>query len=308
MDRFNNLYNEFLNFILKNFPSYEKYIHIKDNPDKQYLYDFIEFILPYMEEISSRNTDIFKFKHTNAQIIRGLKFKRIIDHVNKKTVSAKVIAYNKCDLANIVTKKFNNPDLLKIIDDHNIIVENIMLSGNVIIESSSESEEESDSEEDEEENKLKDAFEKMMKGEKVEENDSEGGEKDAPSMESMENMFEGSVIGNLAKELSSEINTEGLGDIKNPSDILTMLLNPDSEGQNKLGNIMNNIFQKLDSKFKNGELNQEQLLSEAQKIMGNANMLNPLQQMGSMAGMDMFNNSNRQSRRKNKRRKRWGFC
>ncbi len=57
MDRFNSLYTELLNYIEKNFPSYKKYTIIDSN--KNYLQDFIELNLPFMEEIASRNVDIF---------------------------------------------------------------------------------------------------------------------------------------------------------------------------------------------------------------------------------------------------------
>ena len=244
MDRFNNLYRNFLSYLLKNFPSYEKYINIEENPDKRYLYDFVELNLPYMEDI----------------------------------------------------------------------VENIMLSGNVIIEESSSdySESESEEEEDEEEEQLKKDFEKMLRGGKTE-NGPNNDDKDKDAQEhnqgqpSMEKMFEGSLIGNLAKELSEEIDPKDLGDIKNPSDIFSALFNQEQSSGSGLGNIMNTVVKKLDSKMKSGELNQEQLFSEAQNMIGNSNLFGPLQQMGAMAGMNMMGNQgkkNKKNKKKNNRKRR----
>ena len=331
MDRFNNLYRDFLSYLLKNFPSYEKYINIEENPDKRYLYNFVELNLPYMEDISTRNADIFRFKYVDVQLIKGLKLKRIIDRIDKKMVSSKVlesiwrqlhslyiIAYNSCDLKKIVKKNFSHhSDLTRIIDSHNIIVENIMLSGHAIIEETSSDYSDSESEDedvDEEEEQLKIDFEKMLRDGKTEvpsnddkDVDSEETQEQVQGQVGMEKMFEGSLIGNLAKELSEEIDPKDLGDIKNPSDIFSTLFNQEQSSESGLGNIVNTVVKKLDNKMKNGELNQEQLFSEAQNMMSNSNLFGPLQQMGAMTGMNMMGNQgkkNKKNKKKNNRRRR----
>lgn len=349
MNRFNSLYIELLNFIEKHFPNYKKYTTVDSN--KNYLQDFIEYTLPFMEDISTRNVDIFLYKHSNAQLIRGLKFKRVIDHVNNRTVSAKVlesiwrllhklyiVAYGSCDLKKIIRKNYgDNSDLQRVIESHNLLVENIMLSGYPIVDDNSGSdsadEEDEREESDEEEQQLRDEFNKMFDKHGRRKKDENGQEKGTGEVENEENnsgegqgpnlegMFdENSLIGGLAKELSSEIDPKELGDIKSFADI-GKLFAPGENGENKLQNVMKTVTQKLDTKMKNGQLNQEQLLNEAQNMMGNMGQMfgqmggansggNPMDMMSSMMGMmggmgmQGSNGSRKQKRRVNKHRRR----
>lgn len=289
MDRFDDLYKEFLNYIAKNFPEYKKYV---DTDSKNYIYDFIELNLPFMEEISLRNVDIFRYKYKDTYLIKGLKFKRILEKSNKVEPIWRylhklyIVAYS-CNLEEIVRKKYNKfNDISRVLELHNAIVENIMLSGYPIIEESSSSDEEEEEELSDDEKEMRDKFKRYKKGENVDE---------PPSEENiglgLENMFEGTAIGNLAKELSEEINLDELKDLKidNPSEILGMFLNPNSDNQNKIKNITDTVFKKLDTKMKDGSLSQEQLFGEAQKMMQNmggmfGNSTDMLRQVSSMMG------------------------
>lgn len=328
MDRFNSLYIEFLTFIEQNFPSYKKYIQIDQN--KNYITDFIEYNLPFMEDISIRNADIFRFKYIDAQIIKGLKFKRIIDRVYDKKVSASslesiwrllhklyIIAYNSCELKKLVKKNYSqNNDLMRILESHDLLVENIMISGYPIIDNKNEDEEES--EEEEESNEEEDDDEKQWRKEFNQKFDKHGkpksqseqdqSEKDQKSddnnggldFDKLGEMFDNSTIGNLAKDLSKEIDPKEFGEMKDFSDIGNIfgkLMQPDEKGENKLGNIMKSVTQKMDQKMKNGEIKQEQLINDAQNMMANMGQLfqgnnNPLAQMGSQMGMNMSNMGN----------------
>jgi hypothetical protein len=105
MEKFNNYYLEFLNYISKKFPTYKKYTSIDE---KNYLKDFIELNLANIENISIRNIDIFRYKLVDVQLIRGLKFKRVLDHIYDKPRTLEsiwrylhnlyIILYNSCDL------------------------------------------------------------------------------------------------------------------------------------------------------------------------------------------------------------------
>ena len=351
MDRFNDHYIEFLGYIAKKFPTYKKYTTIVENPGKRYLNDFIEFNLPYMENISIRNIDIFRYKLVDVQLIKGLTFKRVLDRVynNPRVLETVwrylhklyIISYNSCDLSKLVEKNYNhNEDLLKVLDNHNIYIENIMLSGHPIIERSESSFEEEDISDEEAE--LRVQFEKIQSGGN---DDNDTNEKNNVDEEKntdgpdMSNIFEGSVIGDLAKELSEEINPGDLGNIENMGDIVNSLLNPSAGGENKLQGIIKTVTEKMDNKMKNGEITQEQLLNDAQNMMGNVgqlfgqmggngastgtddmgnignmlqqmmggegsgDMANMMRQMGMMAGMGAGNNTgnNRSTRRRRNR-------
>jgi hypothetical protein len=98
-----------------------------------------------------------------------------------------------------------------------------------------------------------------------------------------ENKFESdflnSKIGNLAKEISEELNGDDLKCMENPDDLMKNLLSGEGGG---LGNIIQKVSSKLQNKMQNGELNEEALMKEATSMMG---MLNPA--FSKMAGGGM---------------------
>ncbi len=98
-----------------------------------------------------------------------------------------------------------------------------------------------------------------------------------------ESEFLNSKIGNLAKEISEELNGDDLKCMENPDDLMKNLLSGEGGG---LGNIIQKVSSKLQNKMKNGELNEEALMKEATNMMG---MLNPAfsKMAGGMGGGGM---------------------
>ena len=103
-----------------------------------------------------------------------------------------------------------------------------------------------------------------------------------------ESEFMNSTIGNLAKEISEELNGDDLKCMENPDDLMKNLLSGEGGG---LGNIIQKVSSKLQNKMKNGELNEEALMKEATNMMG---MLNPAfsKMAGGMGGGGMGGMSN----------------
>jgi hypothetical protein len=98
-----------------------------------------------------------------------------------------------------------------------------------------------------------------------------------------ESEFLNSKIGNLAKEISEELNGDDLKCMENPDDLMKNLLSGEGGG---LGNIIQKVSSKLQNKMQNGELNEEALMKEATNMMG---MLNPTfsKMAGGMGGGGM---------------------
>ena len=98
-----------------------------------------------------------------------------------------------------------------------------------------------------------------------------------------ESEFLNSKIGNLAKEISEELNGDDLKCMENPDDLMKNLLSGEGGG---LGNIIQKVSSKLQSKMQNGELNEDALMKEATNMMG---MLNPAfsKMAGGMGGGGM---------------------
>lgn len=98
-----------------------------------------------------------------------------------------------------------------------------------------------------------------------------------PEMEKMADNLFGGMIGNLAKEIATEIDPSTLNfDPDNPQAILQSLLSGENSN---LMSLVQNISGKIQNKMETGQINQEALFSEAASIMNN------LQSMPGMAGM-----------------------
>jgi hypothetical protein len=112
-------------------------------------------------------------------------------------------------------------------------------------------------------------------------------------LESIEN----SKIANIAKEISKEIDISNLN-IEKPEDVAKLM---DFSGSNNfLGNIVSKVSTKLTEKISSGEINQDDLLSEAMSMMGMLNgggaggaggIADILKNMGGLGGLSgMMNN------------------
>lgn len=106
-------------------------------------------------------------------------------------------------------------------------------------------------------------------------------------LESIEN----SKIANIAKEISKEIDISNIN-IEKPEDVAKLM---DFSGSNNfLGNIVSKVSTKLTEKISSGEINQDDLLSEAMSMMGMLNgggaggasgIADILKNMGGLGGM-----------------------
>lgn len=108
-------------------------------------------------------------------------------------------------------------------------------------------------------------------------------------------------LGSLAQEISNEIDLTG---IENPADLLNF--SNLTSGNNVIGNIVSKVGSKIQQKLGNGELKQEDLISEAVSMMSMMNkngsdfMNNPLlkQMMGAMGGKNVKAHVNEANLRK----------
>jgi len=96
--------------------------------------------------------------------------------------------------------------------------------------------------------------------------------------------MEGSMICNLAKEISNEIDVSNLK-VDKPEDILKLM--DFSASNNIVGDIIKKVSSKIHDKISTGELKQEDLFGEAMSMMGMMNMkgASGAGGMGGMGGM-----------------------
>ena len=92
----------------------------------------------------------------------------------------------------------------------------------------------------------------------------------------------GGLIGELAEDIARDINIEDLG---NPMDLMGMLMGgkSDSAASGNIMNLIKKVGDKVKNKIDSGELDQGQLLNEAQNLMGSMGNLGG----GSAGGLDL---------------------
>lgn len=117
-----------------------------------------------------------------------------------------------------------------------------------------------------------------------------------------EDEYKNSEIVKLAKEISAELDPNDLKDLQNPQDIFSSLLGGKTDSG--VSKIMQSVCSKLDTKIKSGNINQTQLLGEAQDMMKKLNLFGGGGGMPNMAdfaaSMANMNKPNGKTNGKNK--------
>jgi hypothetical protein len=97
--------------------------------------------------------------------------------------------------------------------------------------------------------------------------------------------FETSKIGQLAKEISSQIDLSSLN-ISNPEDMLNINKLMGS-GEHSLGNIIQQVGSSITQKIQSGEIKQEELIADALSLVGKINNSDDKNGMGGLLGSMM---------------------
>lgn len=281
----NNTFLEFTNDLILVYPNYKQIIDKqtekinKKKETKYYLEYFVRHILSYMEFISTCNYE--KCSEINFNILHGLKFNDIWNNNLKMaskhaiwrylhTLFLQTVNHSKIKL---VIKKYNEHDNYNIIkksyDNHQLYIKNI-------IDCST---------------KFADEIIKEQNNNSENNNDNDNGNFfNNINNEDFEDKFLNSNIGNLAKEISEEIDPSQLENLNDPSELFNSLLNGTGDSNN-LGNLFKTVGDKLQNKLSKGGIDENQLFNEAQNMMS---MINPgLKNMTDMMNMDnLFSNGN----------------
>ena len=86
----------------------------------------------------------------------------------------------------------------------------------------------------------------------------------------MKNLFNGGIISDIAKELTTELDLENMdmGNPQNMNEAFANLMGGGGGGQNNFFNLVTKVGEKIQNKVQKGEVNQGDLMKEAQKMMG----------------------------------------
>jgi len=246
MENFNSLSLEFCNDIINTFPELnDKVLKTKElleenNLTLSYLEYYIKHTFPYMATLSK-----MEIPEGDIKIMVGLSLKDIFNQKSnnlaiwKYIYSMYLIAIETDEFDEIIEKCSEHRNYDKIqytLRKSNRIQKNILASSGKIAEEMMKT--------------MAENTEGKIFGEKFME------DKD------FEEKFLNSALGNLAKEISEEINPADLEGLKDPSKLLSEGLNGDG-----LGKIIQSVGEKLQGKLSSGDLDEKKLMGEAQNMM-----------------------------------------
>lgn len=292
IQNFNKTYIEFCTELKDLFPEYSQLLNESidvSNKDNDYIDNFMTNVRPHILKISNKNHNIF---NSEIYLINNIDFSKIWNsNISNKTKNAiwkylhtlyllgNTINPQKNDELNNVLSSVNNNDTLSKLSQQSQAMINIIKNL-----------ENDDYNECEEIN-----------------NSDESNNNSDESNNNFDSIFGDSKIGELANELAGEINIEDLGITdemnENPGKLLETLMS--GGNSNNLMNMIQTVGNKIQNKISSGQVNETQLLSEAQSMMGmlgNNDLLSNM--MSGMSNMNKPNKTQERLRRKLEKKKK----
>jgi len=305
VENLNKTFLEFCDDLETVVPKFKKFIDnardkVKDKmATKYYLEYYFRHCLPFIDDISQCNVENI----SEMSIIHGVKFSDV--YQADITLSSRhalwrylhtfyllVQGYSKIDKVLEKYQDLENIEKIRTnLDNHSDTLKNIMNSSTkfaeeILKEQAKNYQEKTQDNQDKTQEEFAEKFMKNIDEKKLEEH------------------FLNSGIGNLAKEISSEIDPTELENLQNPQDLFSALLGGGGDASG-LSNIIQKVGDKLQDKMSKGQIDQDALMKEATSMMG---LLGPaMQGMGGMGDMmSMFGGmgmgGGKKKRSKNRRR------
>ena len=270
IEKFNFYLVSFLKELIVIFPEYEtqlkesykELLESENSNSDQYIKEYMTAVKPFNNYLAKKDDTLFKLS-SELPFLRSIDFRNVwakdINEVTRQNIwkylqtlvviGKKVVGED--DEIEKLLENFNNQDNMPNLENIKEETENMM-------------------------EMLKNMTEITQDPDQSSEN-SEGN--------SAPNPFEGGLISDIAKELTSELNLDNLniGEPKNMNEAFNNLLGG-GNGGNFL-NLINKVGEKIQNKVQSGAINQNDLMKEAQSMMGN--LKNPEQM-----AKQMMNNRN----------------
>ena len=274
MEKFNDNLQQFIQIIKNNYPDQKDTIdqHYNfDSPASTYIDEFLTNCTNNGDDISTKNEIIFS---KGSTILNNINFYTIWnddklsddqrENIWKYLHTLYIFAYeHKCE------------------NDFKTLLNNLK--------------DKDTSKMDEETKTFKNIIESLTH--KYKETDSDSNDENSTNRIPVPELFNG-VIGNLAKEIAEEIDPSKIN-LDDPSKLLSSLMSGNLEEKNDesgIFNLVKDITGKIQNKISSGDLNEDQLLKEAQNMMktfagGNSGGFGNLPGMSeNFNPMSMFNN------------------
>ena len=255
IEKFNFYLVSFVKEMVVIFPEYEtvlnnSYKDILENPNSNtdiYVKEYMTNVKVYNSYLAKKDDTLFKI-NSELNFIRGIDFRNVwakdINEVTRQNI------WKYLQTLVVIGKKVVGEDdeIEKLLDNFN----------------NGESEKLPNME------NIKEETENMMEMLKnmtqITQNPEETTEEET---EKTNNPFEGGLINDIAKELTGELNLDNLniGEPKNMNEAFNNLLGGGNSGN--FLDLINKVGEKIQNKVKSGAINQNDLMKEAQNMMGN---------------------------------------
>ena len=259
-----------------------------------------ENLLFCLEQINDHNSDYFIYQKERIKKNNGKVYKNKLPKIGNKTLLKRLLKESdKKNIENIFKSIIEFFELLTLKDENNVIVFNneyinyvkenfnenknfskmIMVFDNVdnILNTKLDDTEIIEDEEKEEEPEINNKKTKNNKNKNKNKKNNIGDN----FMKGLEN----TKIAQLAKNISEKINVNDFPDLSDPSKLFSSLSNPSSEENGGIQNLLKFVVSEVEDAFKTNNLNEKDLIGEAQNIMGQ------FQNMSGFDPMSLFKNN-----------------
>jgi len=257
MEKFNSTLKEFLEVIKTNYSSQvfsiDNHYIFNENTKDQYLNSFFNNCRDKGDDMSSKNEIIFA---KGSVLLYGIDFYHIwndesLEDSNKDNIWKYIHTLYIYAYEYIKDQDFKSimKEIKKLGSNRESVDEETRTFMNII-------------------DSLTEKYTKKQPGVVDDEDEENAGDDSGDSSFKLPDLF-GGVIGDLAKEIASEIDPSTL-DLKDPADLLKNLLSGNFDAENDttgISQLVKNITGKIQNKISSGSLNESQLFSEAQKVM-----------------------------------------
>ena len=251
LEKFNYYHRIFLNELINIFPefsdsinlNYSDFLSNKEYSNNDLVKEYIKNVSPYINDISQKN-DKFLKGLDKVVIIRDIDFRDIWSRDISDNTRENIWKYLQTLV--VLGRKIvsDDDDISKMLQEFN-----------------------SETDLKSKQKEMIDMIENMGKI-NTEQSNSDGEIGEIGGIGGMEGLFNNGIISDIAKELTDELDLDkmNLGNPNNMNEAIGNLMG--GEGGGNFFNLINKVGQKIQKKVENGQINQNDLFQEAQKMMG----------------------------------------
>ena len=252
-----------------------------------------------LEQINDHNADYFIYQKEKIQKKNGKTYKNKLPKVGSKTLLKRILteldvkSYDNTfkdilDFFNLLISKeeeslFFNNDYIQYVKDnfneHKFFSKMIMVFDNADNILNSKINNENNDVEDEQVNELDEISDVKSKSKKNKSKKESGSD----FMKNLEN----TKIADLAKKISEKLDIDDYPELSDPSKLLSSFGKTDQEGGGTLPNLLKFVIGEVEDAFKNNNINEKDLVSEAKNLMGQFSNMSGFDPMSILKNGDM---------------------